>query len=137
MSKRRLGRTNLYISELTIGGGWVGGLIDQPDDVKRALVDRGRAGGINWIDTAAAYGQGQSEAAIGRIGRRRRPYVSTKVRLDPAWDTDFAAQIRDLGGQLVCLKMSSCRCCNCIIRSPRPVTATVSRPNKCLATAGF
>lgn len=113
MSKRRLGRTNLHISELTIGGGWVGGaLIDQPDDVKRALVDRARAGGINWIDTAAAYGQGQSEAAIGRVledvPADRRPYVSTKVRLDPARDNDFAAQIRDsLAASLDRLKMSS------------------------------
>ena len=38
----------------------------------------------------------------------RRPYVSTKVRLDPARDTDFAAQIRDsLAASLDRLKMSS------------------------------
>ena len=113
MLKRRLGRTNLQISALTIGGGWVGGaLIHQPDPVKRAMIACARAGGINWIDTAASYGQGQSEAAIGRLLENmptdRRPHVSTKLRLDPARPDDFAAQIDDsVAASLERLKLPS------------------------------
>ena len=113
MLKRRLGRTNLQISEVSIGGGWVGGaLIDQPDPVKRALIDRALDSGINWIDTAASYGQGQSEAAIGRLLENmpadRQPFISTKCRLDPARPDNFADQIRDsLAASLDRLKMSS------------------------------
>ena len=47
-----------------------------------AALDRG----INWIDTAAAYGLGHSETVVGRAIRERRepPYVFTKCSL--VWD---------------------------------------------------
>jgi aryl-alcohol dehydrogenase-like predicted oxidoreductase len=42
--------------------------------------------GINWIDTAAAYGLGHSETVVGRVLRERRirPYIFTKCSL--VWD---------------------------------------------------
>ncbi|MDF1793660.1 MAG: aldo/keto reductase [Thalassobaculaceae bacterium] len=87
MNTRRFGRTGLQVSELVFGGGWVGGiLIHQDDDVKRAAIRNAIDGGINWIDTAGDYGQGQSEIALGwllaELDRSERPHVSTKVRLD-------------------------------------------------------
>jgi L-galactose dehydrogenase/L-glyceraldehyde 3-phosphate reductase len=82
---RRFGRTGVEISELVFGGGFVGGLlIDADDDTRREAVRRALDGGINWIDTAPSYGQGQSETALGWLLEElgERPYLSTKVRLD-------------------------------------------------------
>ncbi|MCR9071273.1 MAG: aldo/keto reductase [Alphaproteobacteria bacterium] len=99
MKTRRFGRTGLQISELVFGGGWVGGLlIHQDDEVKRAAIRRAIDGGINWIDTAGDYGQGQSEIALGwlleELETAERPHVSTKVRLDLTSDESHESQIR-------------------------------------------
>jgi L-galactose dehydrogenase/L-glyceraldehyde 3-phosphate reductase len=81
----RLGRTGLSVSEIAFGGGVTGGILikGRETDAIRAL-NRALAGGINWIDTAALYGAGASEATIGRhIGALEpQPYVSTKVRIE-------------------------------------------------------
>jgi L-galactose dehydrogenase/L-glyceraldehyde 3-phosphate reductase len=99
MNTRQLGRTRLQVSELVFGGGWVGGiLIHQDDEVKRAAIRRAIDAGINWIDTAGDYGQGQSEIALGwllaEIDPAERPHVSTKVRLDLESDESTESQIR-------------------------------------------
>jgi len=99
MNTRRFGRTGLQISELVFGGGWVGGiLIHQDDDIKRAAIRRAIDGGINWIDTAGDYGQGQSEIALGwllaELDPGERPHLSTKVRLDLESGEDHESQIR-------------------------------------------
>lgn len=99
MNTRQLGKTRLQVSELVFGGGWVGGiLIHQDDEVKRAALRRAIDAGINWIDTAGDYGQGQSEIALGwllsEIDTSERPHVSTKIRLDLESDETAASQIR-------------------------------------------
>ena len=98
MQTRRFGRTGLQVSALTFGGGWVGGvLIHQDQSVAFSALDRAVAAGIDWIDTAASYGDGVSERVIGEWLAARsskgRPNLSTKFRVDPAAG-DFAGQIR-------------------------------------------
>lgn len=98
MQYRRFGRTGLDISALTFGGGWVGGLlIDSAQDVSNQALGNACTAGINWVDTAASYGDGVSETVIGRWMKTRaaadRPYVSTKFRVDPA-RPDLAGQMR-------------------------------------------
>src|SRR6185503_1788492 len=67
MRKVYLGRTGLEISEIALGGGVTGGILINPDEVTRGMaLRRAVAGGINWIDTATIYGNGVSEATIGR-----------------------------------------------------------------------
>ena len=86
MQKRRLGRTGLNVSVLGFGCGAVGGLMvkgtaaDQERAVARALEL-----GVNYFDTAAQYGDGESERNLGRVIKSLRPdiYVGTKVRLPP------------------------------------------------------
>lgn len=93
---RRFGRTDIEISELIFGGGFVGGmLIDADDDTRREAIRRALNGGINWIDTAPSYGQGQSETALGwLLGELDElPYLSTKVRLDLDKLDDIPGQI--------------------------------------------
>ncbi len=89
--RRRLGRTPLEISRLgfgawAIGGGeWQGGWGPQDDAESVAAIHRSVELGINWIDTAPAYGLGRAEEVVGRAVRDLpegdRPYVFTKCGL--------------------------------------------------------
>ena len=66
MKQRRFGRSGISVSEVVFGAGAVGGILIHKDDAtKRAAIHRAIAGGINWIDTAAQYGNGKSEEALG------------------------------------------------------------------------
>jgi D-threo-aldose 1-dehydrogenase len=85
MRKTIFGCTGLEISELAFGGGVTGGILINPDEATRyTALRRAVAAGINWIDTASAYGNGASEETIGRHlqSLSPQPYVSTKVRLE-------------------------------------------------------
>lgn len=98
MHYRRFGRTGLQIPATTFGGGWVGGvLIHKDPSTAFAALDRALEAGVDWIDTAAMYGNGVSETVIGEwLAARKpspRPRISTKFRPDPAAG-DFPAQIR-------------------------------------------
>jgi len=70
------------------GGGWAFGWGPQDDADTLAALRRALEHGINWIDTAAVYGLGHSEAVVGRFLRglapADRPLVFTKCGL--AWD---------------------------------------------------
>lgn len=86
MEYRVLGNTGLSVSVLGFGCGNVGGLMvrgDPKDQV--AAVARAVEAGINYFDTAAQYGDGQSETNLGRMLNELRPdvYVGTKVRAAP------------------------------------------------------
>src|SRR3954463_2903558 len=84
-----LGATGLEITRIgfgawAIGGaGWEFGWGPQEDDESVAAIHRALEQGINWIDTAAAYGFGHSERGGGRAleGLAERPYVFTKGSL--------------------------------------------------------
>jgi len=85
MKKNVLGRTGLETSEIAFGGGDTGGILIKGDETTRiTALTRALAAGINWIDTAALYGNGASEETIGRHlhALTPRPHVSTKVRIE-------------------------------------------------------
>ena len=99
MNTRRFGRTDIEISELTLGAGFVGGLlIHATDDEKRACIRACLEAGVNWIDTAAAYGDGASERALNwllaELLTDERPHLSTKFRLDTERRGNFGNQVR-------------------------------------------
>ena len=85
MQYRMLGRTGLRVSEIGFGCGNVGGLMtrdghdEQLDAVRHAL-----SLGINYFDTARAYGEGKSETNLGRVLDEigEEIVLSTKVRLE-------------------------------------------------------
>lgn len=96
MKHRTFGRSGIKVSEIIFGGGAVGGiLIHQDDATKREAIRRALAGGINWIDTAAQYGNGKSEEALGWLlpEVKATPYLSTKFNLDVENLQDIPAQI--------------------------------------------
>ena len=84
-----LGETGLEITRVGFGawalggGGWEFGWGPQDDDDSIAAIHHALELGINWIDTAAAYGFGHSEQIVGRAlrGLSERPYVFTKASL--------------------------------------------------------
>ena len=91
MNKRKLGTTALEITPIGFGawalggGGWEFGWGPQDDQQSIAAIHRALDMGINWIDTAAAYGFGHSEEVIGRAlkDQPHRPYVFTKGGVIP------------------------------------------------------
>ncbi|HUE27359.1 MAG TPA: aldo/keto reductase [Solirubrobacteraceae bacterium] len=89
LATTELGSTGLEITRVgfgawAIGGGdWEFGWGAQDDEESVAAIHRALELGVNWIDTAAAYGFGRSEAVVGRAleGLADRPYVFTKASL--------------------------------------------------------
>lgn len=93
MEYRRLGSTGLKVSRLGLGCGNFGGIGSAPaffgmgesESQAFALMDRAFDAGINFFDTANAYGGGRSELYIGRWLRgkgsaaRDQLLLSTKV----------------------------------------------------------
>jgi aryl-alcohol dehydrogenase-like predicted oxidoreductase len=87
MQLRELGRTGLQVSVLGFGCGAVGGLMVRgaPADQQRAVA-RAMEVGVNYFDTAADYGNGESERNLGRVlaALKADVLVGTKVRVpDP------------------------------------------------------
>ncbi|MEW6354786.1 MAG: aldo/keto reductase [Planctomycetota bacterium] len=89
MRVRSLGATGISISAVSFGAGPVSGLMterkarrDRVETIRRAI-----EAGINWFDTAATYGDGESERALGlallELRAQSRVHVATKVRLMP------------------------------------------------------
>jgi aryl-alcohol dehydrogenase-like predicted oxidoreductase len=89
MTTTELGQTGMGITRLgfgawAIGGGhWEFGWGPQDDEQSVAAIARALEYGINWIDTAAAYGFGHSEEVVGRAiaATGKRPYIFTKASL--------------------------------------------------------
>ena len=85
----KLGGTGMEITRVGFGawaiggGGWEFGWGPQQDDDSIGAIHRALELGVNWIDTAAAYGFGHSEEIVGRAlhGVSERPYVFTKCSL--------------------------------------------------------
>ncbi len=111
MRHRTFGRTGIQISEVVFGAGAVGGILVHKDDAtKREAIRRAIAGGINWFDTAAQYGNGKSEESLGWLlpESGAKPYLSTKFNLDVENLKDIPGQIEErFRASLARLKRSS------------------------------
>ncbi len=83
LSKVPLGKTNLRVTRLGLGGAPLGGLFqDVAESEALATIRRALEMGINFFDTAPLYGHGKSERRMGRAlaGTERSQFVlATKV----------------------------------------------------------
>lgn len=72
MEYRRLGRTNMKISEISLGGSPV-----PPEVIFRQAIERG----VNYVDTSSSYMGGNSERTIGKLLKEYpgKLYVATKI----------------------------------------------------------
>lgn len=78
---RRLGRTSIRPTALSMGGAWIGTRNDSDREAIEA-VHRAFQRGINFFDTAPLYDEGKAERRLGRALRdlpRASYYLSTKV----------------------------------------------------------
>lgn len=82
MNYRRLGKTGFNISEISLGTWQIGGKWGDPFSVENAekILHTATDSGINFIDTADVYSDGESEKAVGHFVRNHpnRIYVATK-----------------------------------------------------------
>jgi predicted aldo/keto reductase-like oxidoreductase len=81
VSYRRLGRTGFQISEVVMGGNTIA-----PDNFEHVLAALDR--GLNYLDTAPAYGSGKSEAGYAKVIKARdrdKFFLNSKISL---WDVN-------------------------------------------------
>jgi aryl-alcohol dehydrogenase-like predicted oxidoreductase len=85
INERRLGRTGLSVSEVGYGAWGIGGsmwLGAEDDESVRAL-HRAIDLGLNFIDTAAVYGNGHSERLVGQVVRERDERIVVASKIPP------------------------------------------------------
>ena len=82
MEYRSLGRTGMKVSPLCLGAMMFGAWGEPDHDVSIKIIHRALDAGINFIDTADVYSQGESESIVGKAlagGRRDDVILATKV----------------------------------------------------------
>jgi aryl-alcohol dehydrogenase-like predicted oxidoreductase len=99
MEFRTLGKTGIKISAISLGTWQVGGKWGaafnhtNADDILNKAIDSG----INFIDTADVYGDGESEKAVGRLvkNRKEKIYVATKCgrKIQPHIDEGYTPDL--------------------------------------------
>src|SRR5213078_2951978 len=81
MEFRTLGRTGMQVSPLCLGAMMFGAWGEPDHDASIKIIHRALDAGINFIDTADVYSQGESEVIVGKAlagGRRDDVIVATK-----------------------------------------------------------
>lgn len=106
MRKRKLGNTNIELTQIGLGTFAMGGsnwqyswgYQDEKDSI--TTIKNAIELGVNWIDTAPAYGLGRAEEIVGKAvqGLRDKIYISTKCGF--IWDADRSLS-NDLTGQSI------------------------------------
>lgn len=116
MEYRRVGDSDLMVSELSFGaatfggsGEFFGAWGDTGVDQARAMVDLTLEAGINLFDTADVYSDGASEEVLGAAlrGRRDSVLISTKAALPTGpddWGTSRARLLRAVDSALTRLQ---------------------------------
>jgi len=81
MKKRQLGSSELFISEISLGG------MSLSTDKKKAtgIIDMALDAGINYVDTADLYDFGANEETIGTILGKRRQDVIVATKVGNRW----------------------------------------------------
>ena len=85
MNYRTLGKTGLKVSEIGYGawgigkGAWVGASDDESFKALHRSIDLG----LNFIDTALAYGDGHSERLVGQLLKSRSETIHVATKIPP------------------------------------------------------
>ena len=94
MRKRRLGKTNLNVSELSLGTwGLSGDAYGHVDEAERnKLIERARMLGITLFETADSYGNGRTEEALGEL-----LHTDEQALVITKWGTDRSGSVARTG----------------------------------------
>jgi aryl-alcohol dehydrogenase-like predicted oxidoreductase len=114
MRLRPLGRTGIQVSEIGFGAWGISGRqwIGAREDESLRALHRAIDLGLNFVDTALAYGEGRSETLVGRVlwERRETVFVATKVppkdRVWPAGPGVPASETYPPGHVVACCEQS-------------------------------
>ena len=83
LKRRKIGKTNLEVTELGLGGAPMGGFRATISDAEATMLsDAAYEGGVRYFDTSPFYGYGRSELRMGTALRQRARHeyvLSTKV----------------------------------------------------------
>jgi aryl-alcohol dehydrogenase-like predicted oxidoreductase len=99
MLYRTLGKSGIKVSEIGFGAWQIGGGFGKQDDAEAIkCIHRAIELGVNFIDTAAVYGDGHSEKLIGRAVSGCRGKVAIASKIPPkfgrqAVDTDSIEEV--------------------------------------------
>lgn len=85
MEYRNLGNSGLKVSELGYGAWGIGKAMWQGAEDSESLraLQRAVEGGVNFIDTALAYGDGHSETLVGQVVRQSPGEVHVATKIPP------------------------------------------------------
>ena len=109
MNYRTLGRTGLKVSEIGYGAWGIGGKqwLGGRDEESLAALRRSIELGLNFIDTALAYGDGHSEQLVGQVVREspQTVYVATKIPpKNGIWPAQPGVPIREVFPYDYCIR---------------------------------
>jgi aryl-alcohol dehydrogenase-like predicted oxidoreductase len=101
MKYRRLGSSDLDVSEISLGS-WLTYGLGVEADAARACLDKAFDVGINFIDTANVYGRGAAETFLGEAlsSRPRDSYVLATKLFFPMTSEDRGLSAAQIGKQL-------------------------------------
>jgi aryl-alcohol dehydrogenase-like predicted oxidoreductase len=91
LSRRRLGRTGLEVTSLSMGGAGIGSRNAVTDREAIAAVQYALAQGIHYVDTSPLYGESERRVGLALEGVARRQYIlSTKTGTHPDRRGDYS-----------------------------------------------
>ena len=101
MNQRRLGRTGFMVSEIGYGAWGIGRAqwIGAEDSESLRALHRAVDLGLNFIDTALAYGSGHSERVVGRFLKERRETIHVSTKIPPRnneWPAPEDAHLKEV-----------------------------------------
>ncbi len=106
MKKRKLGNSDLEITEIAFGawaiGGWMWGGADATDAVR--AIETAIDNGMTTIDTASVYGFGLSEELVGKAVRGKRDKTQILTKFGMSWSGKkgtFHFSSRDNNGKAI------------------------------------
>jgi aryl-alcohol dehydrogenase-like predicted oxidoreductase len=90
---RRLGRTHMMVTAVSLGGAGLGGIFGPVGDAEGVgAVEAALELGINYLDTSPKYGEAERRMGIALRGvPRERYYISSKVGTHPSRPGDYSA----------------------------------------------
>lgn len=97
MKQRRVGSTDLRISEIGFGCGGNAGLMVSGEHIEqRRAIEQALESGITYFDNAPDYGAGVAEENLGRVLKelRAEPVINTKIEIR-------VENLDDIGGHIV------------------------------------